>query len=336
MEIHVSSYTPEWHNRLLEYMKEVYPHRNTSYFEWWLTNIDHSDEECWEKCTIIMEGSCIIGCTTVNDVLVLMDSTQKKIFFRGNTIISPNQRGKGISKKIYNRVNLYNNWISVGVTDIAWKIQPKYVNEFTPINPVNVYVSLNLFGFVRYHVWRLLRRNTLKECKFPFYFDLGEKEELMLVEKLEDMTFPKNGKWNEDDFEIIRDKNYFKWRFYDIYRSDKYHIYKYLSDGTTIGYLVLRNIVYKGLDMVSLVDFRFRKRDYETRALKAATKVAGTCGIGLVMTLTSRRWGYMLSPLTIMTKKKLHRAVGMKDYAENFNEMLITSADSDLDFVYYK
>ena len=88
--------------------------------------------------------------------------------------------------------------------------------------------------------------------------------------------------------------------------------------------------------MVSLVDFRFRKRDYETRALKAATKVAGTCGIGLVMTLTSRRWGYMLSPLTIMTKKKLHRAVGMKDYAENFNEMLITSADSDLDFVYYK
>lgn len=329
------SYTPSMHGYLLEYMKSVYPHRDVRYLDWWISNIDHSDEECWEKCTIIIDGSCIIGCTTVNDVRVLMDSTPQKFFFRGNTIISPNQRGKGISKNIYNRVNLYNNWISVGVTDIAWKIQPKYVNEFSPINPVNVYVSLNLFGFVRYHVLRLLRRISLKEC-FPIYFDLGEKEELIHVEKLDDLPFPKNGKWNEDDFEIIRDKDYFKWRYYDIYRSNKYQIYKYQSGGKTIGFLVLRNIVYKGLDMVSLVDFRFRKKNDETKALKAAVKVAGACSIGLVITLTSRRWGHRLSPLTLQTKKKLYSAIGMKGLAPVFNDMLITSADSDLDFVYYK
>lgn len=336
MEIKVFSYTPEWHDRLLEYMKEVYPYRNAKYFEWWISNIDHSDEDCWTKCTIVMDGSRIIGCTTVNNIRVLMNSVEDKLFFRGNTIVSPNQRGKGISKEIYNRVNLYYSWISVGVTDIAWKIQPKYVNNFTPIKPVNVYVSVNLRGFLRGQIWRLLCRKTLKKCLFPIYADLGKKEELILVEKLEDMFFPKDGKWNEDDFEIIRDKDYFKWRYYDIYRSDKYQIYKYQSDGENIGYIVLRKIVYKGLNMVSLVDFRFRKRDDETKAIKAATKVAGTCGIGLLMTLTSRRWGYMLSPLTIMTKKKLHSAIGTKEDTDKFNEMLITSADSDLDFVYYK
>lgn len=335
MEIQVFSYTPEWHSRLLEYMKVVYPHRNTNYLDWWLANIDYSVKDCWDKCVIVLDEDKIVGCSTVNTLDLNKCNEKKSLFVQANTILLPDYRGKGLSRKIYERYN-YPDWITFGFTDIAWKIQRRYVKDFTPINPINVYVSLDLFGFMRYHVWRLLRRKTMKKCEFPIHADIGRKQELILVEKLEDMPFPKNGKWNEDVFEIIRDKDFFKWRYYDIYRSDKYQIYKYQSDGKTIGYLVLRIIVYKGVDMVSLVDFRFRKRDYETRALKAAIKVAGTCGIGLVMTLTSRKWGYMLSPLTIMTKKKLHSAVGTTDNTDKFNEMLVTSADSDLDFVYYK
>jgi len=316
-------------------MREVYPYRSDRYLDWWLTNIDNSGKTCQDKCVVVLENNKIIGCTTVNVLDVNESNGRKRLFAQGNTILLSDYRGKGISRKIYERYN-YPDWITFGFTDIAWKIQPRYVKNFTPINPVNVYVSFNVWGFIKGHIWRILRRKTLKECEFPPYINWDGGQELVLVKDLNDISFPKDGKWNEDDFEIVRDKAYFQKRFLDIYCSEKYHIYVFMVSGKIVGYVVLRNTVYKKLDMVSLVDFRFYKRKDEIKALKAATKIAGQCGIGLVITLTSRHWGNRLLPLTIQTKKKLNNAVGTTEYTDKFNEMLITSADSDLDFVYYK
>ena len=335
MKIQVFSYLPEWHERLLSFMREVYPYRSDRYLDWWLTNIDNSGKACQDKCAVVLDDDKIIGCTTVNVLDVNEGNGRTRLFVQGNTILLPDYRGKGISRKIYERYN-YPDWITFGFTDIAWKIQPRYVKNFTPINPVNVYVSFNVWGFIKGHIWRILRRKTLKECIFPSYINWDGGQELRLIKDFSEISFPKGGKWNEDDFEIVRDKPFFQKRFLDIYRSEKYHIYIYMVYGTVIGYVVLRNTVYKKLDMVSLVDFRFYKRKDEIKALKAATKIAGQCGIGLVITLTSRRWGTRLSSLTLLAKKKLHSAVGTTANVDNINEMLITSADSDLDFVYYK
>ena len=335
MNIRVFSYQPKFHVRLLSFMRHVYPNRSDRYLDWWLTNIDNSGKDCWDKCIIVFDGDAIIGCTTVNEVDIKNGKGEKRLYAQANTILLADYRGKGISRKIYEKYN-YPDWITLGFTDIAWKIQPRYVKNFTPINPVNVYVSFNVWGFIKRHIWRILRRTTMKECEFPSYINWGGGQELVLIKDLNEIPFPKDGKWNEDDFEIVRDKTYFQKRFLDIYCSEKYHIYVFMVSGKVVGYVVLRNTVYKELDMVSLVDFRFCKRKDEIKGLKAATKVAGLCGIGIVITLTSRNWGHRLSPLTFLTKKKLYGAVGMKDYTEKFNEMLVTSADSDLDFVYYK
>ena len=328
------SYNPEWHNRLLSFMQGIYPHRDVRYLDWWLSNID-CYRKCWDKCAIVLDNDKIIGCTTVN-VLDVNDSNGRKRFFaQANTILLPDYRGKGLSRRIYERYN-YPDWITFGFTDIAWNIQRKYVKDFTPINPVNVYVSLSLRGFISSHVWRLMKRRTLKDCKFPKHVGLGRKEELVLIKGIDDVHFPNAGKWNGDDIEIVRNREYFQKRFFNIFNSDKYYIYNCFSHGVPIGYVVFRGTVYKGIDMVSLVDFRFKKRKDEMKALNAAVAVAGHCGIGFVITLTSRNWGHRLSPLTVLMKKKLHSAVGTKEKTDKLNEMLVTSADSDLDFVYYK
>lgn len=334
MNIRVLRYQPKFHVLLLSFMQHVYPNRSDRYLDWWLTNIDNSGKDCWDKCIIVFDEDEIIGCTTVNEVGIRNGIDKKKLYAQANTILLADYRGKGISRKIYENYN-YPDWITLGFTDLAWKIQPRYVKNFTPINPVNVYVSFNVLGFIKGHIWRLLRRKTLKDCVFPPYIRWGGEQELVLIKDLNEIPFPKNGKWNEDDYEIVRDNAYFQKRFIDIYRSEKYHIYVFMVSGKVIGYVVLRKTVYKKLDMVSLVDFRFYKCKDEIRGLKAASKVAGLCGIGIVITLTSRRWGCRLSPLTLLTKKKLHSAIGSTAYVDNFNEMLVTSADSDLDFVYY-
>ena len=100
MEIQNIHYTPEWHDRLLAFMKSVYPHRNSRYLNWWIMNMDHSDADCRKKCLLILEDDTIIGCTTVNKTSIVNQNFIETFFFRGNTIISPNQRGKGISKEI--------------------------------------------------------------------------------------------------------------------------------------------------------------------------------------------------------------------------------------------
>ena len=73
----------------------------------------------------------------------------------------------------------------------------------------------------------------------------------------------------------------------------------------------------------------------ELFAFKVALKIARLNHIGLVIALSSRDYGNHLTPLIIKMKKKLSCSTGSKYYAEKFNNILMTSADSDLDFVYY-
>ena len=334
MQTQAISYHSNWHARLLEYMKKVYPHRDIRYLDWWITNIDQSDEKCWEKCIIILYDDEIIGCTTVNDARILIDSEEKRFFSRGNTIVSPDQRGKGISKEIYNQVNLYDNWFSVGVTDIAWKIQPKYVKRFTPIRPVNVYISVN--WSICTQLFRKVYGGQPATCQYPEHLSVSHFEELQKVSNISQIAFPSQGQWMKDKAEIVRDKVFFLKRYYDIYNSDKYTIYQYLLRGKSIGYVVVRPTRYKGVEMLSLVDYRFQSRQDEVKAFKAAAKIAKSNNKGLVITLSSREYTFRLLPLTIKMKKKLNCAIGMPKYKECFNDMLITSADSDLDFVYYR
>lgn len=338
MNIRTINYTKEWHDRLLAYMQSVFPYRNSEYLNWWITNIDNAGAECWDKCLLILENdNIIIGCTTVNITSIVNQNIIESFFCRGNTIISPDQRGRGISKEIYNRVNSYNNWISVGITDIAWKIQPKYVKSFTPLRPINVYIGLN-----RQIITQLLKKifhmsnSSLSDVSFPLQLMINGNDEIRRIRNVSEMEIPINGHWTEDDIELVRDGVFFKKRFFDIYCAQRYGIYEYLSKGKSIGYVILRKTVYKGLDMVSLVDYRFCSRKDELKAFKVASKIARLNHIGLVIALSSRDYGNILMPIIIKMKKKLNCATGYKEYSDKLNNALFTSADSDLDFVYYK
>lgn len=334
MNIKSINYNPGWHEQLLDYMQSVYPHRDRLYLNWWLSNIDNSGKDCWVKCVLIIDDKELIGCTTVNKVFVDCEGTIENIYSRGNTIISPSQRGKGISKLIYSEVNSYNNWFSFGITDIAWKIQPKYVNNFTPIRPINVYVVINS-GILRQLLKKMFRSRT-RQCLFPDSLPMNKYESLTKISDAAQLEYPQNGKWTSDSMEFVRDEDFIRKRFFDIYCSERYAIYQYISNDRSIGYVVLRTTRYKVLDMMSLVDYRFYSSKDELKAFKVASKIASINKIGLVIAQSSRNYGFKLSPCIIRMKKKLNCAIGMKDRVSQFNDMLITSADSDLDFVYYK
>ena len=337
MEIQTIHYNQEWHDRLQAFMLSVYPHRNPEYLNWWITNIDNAGLECWDKCLLILENNkIIIGCTTVNITSIINQNYVESFFFRGNTIIAPDQRGKGISKEIYNRVNSYNNWLSLGITDIAWKIQPKYVVNFSPLRSIKVYIGIN-----RRIVFQLLKKlfrvsdSSLSDVSFPLQLNINGHDEIRRIRNVSEMYIPINGQWMEDDVEFVRDEAYIKKRFFDIYCAERYGVYQYISKGKNIGYVILKKTRYKGFEMISLVDYRFYTRKDELLAFKVASKIARLNHIGLVIAFSSRDYGNRITPLLIKMKKTLNCATGYKDYVNKFNDVLITSADSDLDFVYY-
>lgn len=331
LEIQVISYSPQWHDKLLDYMKGVYPNRDENYLEWWLSRIDSGDEKDWLKCFIVFEGDEIIGCTTAIPTELIQDGVKIDFYLRGNTIISPEKRGKGVSKLLYERVNSYNNWLSVGITDIAWKIQPKYVKSFTPLHPINVYVAAN--GWILPQVVRRLLRGKPRKVEFPKQIGLKQNERFVLINDLKELRFPEKGRWTKDGVELIRDESYMQKRFFDIYCAEWYAIYKYEEQGRTEGYTVLRKITYKDVDMMSVVDFRFGNRDNERKAFWLAQKIARRNKLGLVFGMSSRKYRFLGLPFLIKTPKILNCAVGNKGI--DFRNLLVTSADSDLDFVYY-
>ena len=143
MNIKEKIYSPSWHDPLLQYLCQVYPSRSKDYLNWWLTTIDNYGEDCWQKVVFIMDDSNIVGCTLGNKLRIGIDGTMYDYYTSGNTILNKEYRGKGLSKIFYRFVNSFDNWIRVGFTEIAFKIMPRYVANFTPLHPINVYISIN-------------------------------------------------------------------------------------------------------------------------------------------------------------------------------------------------
>lgn len=335
MEVEKILYTPDWHERLLNFMIKMYPARNKSYLTWWLTNLDNGERDNWERTIILVSHGQIVGCTTAFGAKMLENGKKISIFWEGNTIISNAFRGKGLSRILYGELNLFTNRFTTGFTDIAWKIQPKFMDVFIKLSPVRIYISLN-----RFVVSALLKKigiaNSCLVENYPDSFHLRKNERLRRIKDFENVAVPEEGAWMNEKAELIRDKEYLKKRFTDIYRAEEYRIYLYEVNEELEGYLVVRKTHIAGIDMLSLVDFRCKCLKSERRIMLAAVKLARWNKIGVIITLTSRDYPLIsFRVLRIKMKKKLYTASGDPKMKEN-TSILITSADSDLDFVYYK
>lgn len=128
-------------------------------------------------------------------------------------------------------------------------------------------------------------------------------------------------------------KSFFEKRFFNIYK--KYVVYEGYLCRNLVCYFVVRVAHYKGFDVVSLVDFRYRKEDYVNSIHKAVSEIAKMNRIGFYLTLSSlKRKVLDFFPIILRTSKKLYGGTTIPHINKECS-LLITSADSDLDFVYY-
>lgn len=327
-------YTPEWHKRLLTFMLEEYPNRSRLYLDWWLTQIDIGDESMRKRTFFLMKDNTICGCTTSFSTELLIDGKEQFVYWECNTIISRKLRGQGLGRIIYDNMDCYSDRITAGFTDAAWIVQQKIMSNFTKINTVNVYVSVN-----RWIVKAILNRIEFwknKQSEIIIFPDRIDFKDIYFerVTSVDELNIPNDGYWLGDKIELIRDRAFIRNRFFEMYR--KYYVYKGVcNDVNSECYFVVRDTKVNGVEMLSLVDYRAKNHKWEKYINKAAILIAGFNKIGAVITLTSRKSGFLrLFPLSIRLNKKLKVSTSIKGF-DNEESVLITSADSDLDFVYY-
>lgn len=325
-------YNLELFKPLLEFMIKEYPNRDSRYLEWWLKRVGDTSKDKFSRTFVIKKDEQIVGCTTANWGKMIINNRFHDFYWAGNTIISSQYRGKGIGRLLYEERDKYFDRCSTGFTDIAHKIEFKISKNIKKISQVGVYLSFTRYCY-RTFLDKLFGKDLInKELYIPIsIFHKGV--EAKRVDKIEDFLAPNNGVWMKDDVEVVRDKDFVDKRFFDIYRS--YTLYQLFDKSNVIGFFVVRRAKYKNLNLLSLVDYRLTEQKYHKTLIQLVTKITKLNKIGIIITLTSQKDFFRISPLTIKTPKVLYGGTTMPELIDG-QDFLITSADADLDFVYYK
>ena len=181
----------------------------------------------------------------------------------------------------------------------------------------------------------------------PFYLLISYKKRVIPIDKfpmsihMKQCTYHKIGvdqlpmyekPFNEDLFEICRDHDYLRWRYFS-----KLHNYVFYLRDDNISYFVLRSIDIKGFRVMELVDCRCKNTETEFEEIyQVAAKVTRKVGLPVLVC------GSSLKTLDSVLERHHFKSIGrprpilgflkcksrMEDI-ENRNFCFVTFADSD-------
>lgn len=330
-KIKIVNYTPELHKDLLVFMSKQYENRSVEYLNWWLTNLNEGGKELWATAFVVFYNEIIVGCYTSNPISIVIKGKDIPMFYGGNAIIESEYRGVGIGKMMYEEVFKHIYRISIGLTAASYAIQTQKFKRCFPLNDIRVYVSANMYCF------RSILNRFINETTSVFFPDKIRVADYVFshVKQFEDVEgFPEDGIWLNDEVEIKRSKEWLFSRFIDIYRKD-YFIYVIRQSEQLKGYAVFRKGRIYGVEFISIVDFRCKCVELEKVITKAAHEIAKSNKVGFTFCMSSRYHSFIrFSPLTIRLKKKIKNVTCVESIHDK--DILFTSADSNLDFVYYE
>jgi GNAT superfamily N-acetyltransferase len=325
-------YTSDLYEQLMFFLIENFPNRDKRYLNWWLKQTTVVKKELLNRTFLVMDADKIVACTTASWNKIKIYGQEQEFYWEGNTIVSKVYRGKGIGRMIYEQMGRYLERCTTGFTKAAYDIQPKIIPHLRSVSVVFVYLFINRYFFYSLYEKMLHHRLEQTDVFYPSVIKIKNMQ-FCRIDSLEQMVFTPDGFWQNDDIEIIRDKSFFLKRFFDIYK--KYVVYEGLLNGELVCYFVVRLAYYKGFNIISLVDFRYKKKDYMNNIDKAVSKIAKMNHIGFALTLTSlKKQVLSFFPIVLRTNKKIYGGTTFPG-EEGECSLLITSADSDLDFVYY-
>ena len=298
--------------------------------------------------TLQIEKEILVAVETnnkiVGQILVLpsefyLDGTKFPVFFGMDFFLHSDYRNSLAGVILGNKFKDLRHGFGIGLTDASLAIFKAFKYRIIGFIPKYIKINNILSAFIS-----LLSIQHKRSRKYSFPESISVDSGLFIRVFDADGLTPDVGYWNKNLIEFTRSKDFIMWRYF--YYPDKYYVYKYLPKKLTEiskpSFFVVRPIVWKRLNCLLLVDYRFDSEDKAmfNNILKSTIKLSSKLKFAATITGCS-----LPSCEPVLRKKrffKFGRALEIvtKFQVDNMNEdfgvdkVLATFADADCDFYY--
>lgn len=315
----------EYRAPLTIYMRIIFPSYSLEYIAFDIDEAIKGNQERATSFIVINDNKKIVGCHLSFNTKAWIHGKEVSAIWGHDTFLDSEYRREAGMDLIL-EISAYKYGFGMGLTEINYKIQ-KLIRSNIFVDGVRKYCVLSSWVLWRKALYYL--RITPKVPILPSLIHIEDKT-FIQCHTPKDIAIPNGGYWNKDICEVdfIRDEAFLNKRFF---QNPVHHYYVYtLKDECC--YFVLRPVIFKGIFVLMVVDFRY---DYRKPYLihwifKAARQVCNKKRLGAILFTTSDD-----NVKTLFKKDKKSKSypvafVGGKKYiTSNDSLIFLTAADSD-------
>lgn len=322
-KIEIERISKSMHECLFEYLKKTFPDYSDEYISYSLN--DSIDYESDGTSFVVLNNGKIVGCHMFYNTKACINGQIVKTRWGHDTFIDEECR-KECSVPFILTINKVPAF-GIGVTEANKKIQESIRTLF--IEGLFTYITPTIFSLLG----RIAINKRIKSFKAPNIIKKGA----FIFEKINNadvISYKNDGFWynNLCNVDFVRDADFIRRRFLENH-AFQYHIYTCHSYQC---YFVVRPIIFHGIPVLLLVDFRYDIENPQiiNYILKTCLSIALNNKLGGVVTMSNdvnvssffaRR--ISLKKGTTLVANKYLRLKG--DIVTN-----VTAADADVDYMY--
>lgn len=318
----------EYRIPLTAYMCIKFPSYSPKYIAYDIDEAIKGNQERATSFIVINDNHKIVGCHLSYNTKAWIKGKEVSAIWGHDTYLDSEYR-REVGMDFILEISAYKYGFGVGLTEINYKIQ-KLIRSNIFVDGVRKYCVLNSWILWR-KVLNFLRISS-KAPILPSSIHVKDKT-FIQCHTPKDIAILNGGYWNKDICEVdfIRDEAFLNKRFFQN-PVHQYFVYT-LKDERC--YFVLRPVIFKGVYVLMVVDFRY---DYSKPELirwifKAAQIVCNKKRLGAILFTTSDNH---VKTLFKNNKKSKSYPVafvgGKKNITSNNSLIFLTAADSDDEF----
>lgn len=321
---------------LIQFNKEAYPDRNATEESVNYRLFRNPYYSGSHETLIAVEGNEIIGQIMMMPTEFRHGGKKYCGYWGMSYFVNESFRGTPAGTILCKRATKIEHHFGLGFSEQSLKIhlvfREKIVGYMAKMIRINNIIS----------VVKSVRHNFHSKYDFLFPAEIESNENRFIKINHHDEIRHQNGFWNNDVLEFIRDKKFMEWRFF--YYPGKYFFYKLIDSSAGSKnpvYFVVRPIVWKRMNCLLLVDYRFNLDNPDEFAniinavnklssdLNLAASITGCSLPGLLPVLKKNRFYEYGKRSEVVTGYNLSRGFSSMD-----DTVFVTFADSDNDFYY--
>lgn len=319
----VIRYTPDKEEKLRAYLHKTFPSYSNDYLDYCVQYAYNPDSDS-TGYIVLTEDDQIVGCHLFFPIRAFIRGDVVNTCWGHDTYIDEAYR-KEMSIDFILKINRVPAF-GIGVTDANKKIQESIRTSFIP--GLYTYCFVNAYSCL-FKLLSSKRLVSFRPCP-TIKIDNGL---FVLVNTSTEVIIPNNGFWYKEinDVDFVRDEKYLDMRFF---YNRVFRYYVYTIKGKSV-YFVVRPIIFRGMPMLSVVDYRYTYNDmigiYDI--IEAAKYIAFKNHLAGVV-LVSNDKGLSTKKLGIFSLKRELTLVANRFLKLSSNiSLCVTSADADVDFM---